>query len=151
MRARFLQRPDSTRITIRLAFPIFISLPVLFRSFYLTVRGTVLISESLFIRFPFLCKPVKESHQFIIQGRTVPFYLQHEVPAIAADRFLRNMVRAVVGTLLDVGRGKLTAEDFRSVIAGRDRSLASSSAPPQGLFLSRVTYPETIYISDDTN
>ena len=70
---------------------------------------------------------------------------------IAADRFLRNMVRAVVGTLLDVGRGKLTAEDFRSVIAGRDRSLASSSAPPQGLFLSRVTYPETIYISDDTN
>ena len=70
---------------------------------------------------------------------------------IAADRFLRNMVRAVVGTLLDVGRGKLTAEDFRSVIAGRDRSLAGSSAPPQGLFLSRVTYPETIYISDDTN
>ena len=70
---------------------------------------------------------------------------------IAAGRFLRNMVRAVVGTLLDVGRGKLTAEDFRSVIARRDRSLASSSAPPQGAFLSRVTYPETIYISDDTN
>ena len=70
---------------------------------------------------------------------------------IRADRFLRNMVRAVVGTLLNVGRGKLTAEDFRSVIAGRNRSLAGSSAPPQGLFLSRVTYPETIYIADDTN
>lgn len=64
---------------------------------------------------------------------------------IAADRFLRNMVRAVVGTLLDVGRGKLDAEGFRAVIDGRDRCLAGGSVPPQGLFLSGITYPEEIY------
>ena len=64
---------------------------------------------------------------------------------IEADRFLRNMVRAVVGTLLDVGRGKLDVEGFRSVIEGRDRSLAGGSAPAHGLFLSGIRYPDDIY------
>ncbi len=64
---------------------------------------------------------------------------------IAADRFLRNMVRAIVGTLLDVGRGKLSREAFRRVIEGGDRGLAGTSVPPQGLFLSRVEYPDEVY------
>lgn len=67
---------------------------------------------------------------------------------IAADRFLRNMVRAIVGTLLDVGRGKLSREGFRRVIEGGDRGLAGTSAPPQGLFLSRVEYPAEVYVED---
>ena len=65
---------------------------------------------------------------------------------IAADRFLRNMVRAIVGTLLDVGRGKLSREGFCRIIEGGNRGLAGTSAPPQGLFLSRVDYPEDIYL-----
>ncbi|MDE6027435.1 MAG: tRNA pseudouridine(38-40) synthase TruA [Muribaculaceae bacterium] len=60
---------------------------------------------------------------------------------ISADRFLRNMVRAVVGTLVDVGRGKLTTEGFRKVINHRDRCAAGTSMPPQALFLWDIEYP----------
>ena len=59
---------------------------------------------------------------------------------IRADRFLRNMVRAIVGTLVDVGRGRYTVEEFAEIVAARDLSRASSGAPPQGLFLSNVKY-----------
>ena len=64
---------------------------------------------------------------------------------IRADRFLRNMVRSVVGTLVDVGRGKISADRFAEILAARDRSLASGSAPAQGLFLNDVRYPETVF------
>jgi tRNA pseudouridine38-40 synthase len=60
---------------------------------------------------------------------------------IKADRFLRNMVRAIVGTLLEVGKGKLTLEDFRKIIEKKDRGAAGTSAPAQGLFLVDVEYP----------
>ncbi len=60
---------------------------------------------------------------------------------ITADRFLRNMVRAVVGTLIDVGRGKLTVSDFQRVIDSHDRCTAGTSMPPQALYLWDVTYP----------
>ena len=59
---------------------------------------------------------------------------------IRADRFLRNMVRAIVGTLVDVGRGRYTVEEFREIVDSRDLSRASSGAQPQGLFLSNVKY-----------
>lgn len=64
---------------------------------------------------------------------------------ITADRFLRNMVRAIVGTLLDVGNDKISISDFKEIIESKDRTRAGASAPAQGLFLTRVTYPETIY------
>jgi tRNA pseudouridine38-40 synthase len=57
-----------------------------------------------------------------------------------ANRFLRNMVRAVVGTLVDVGRGKITPEEFAEIVASRDLSRSSSSAPAPGLFLTDVKY-----------
>lgn len=60
---------------------------------------------------------------------------------ISADRFLRNMVRAVVGTLVDVGRGKLTMEGFQRIIDMKDRCSAGTSMPPQALFLWDVRYP----------
>ena len=59
---------------------------------------------------------------------------------ITADRFLRNMVRAVVGTLFEVGRHKMSAEEFEAVIASHSRQVAGQSAPPQGLFLTRICY-----------
>ncbi len=60
---------------------------------------------------------------------------------ITADRFLRNMVRAIVGTLVDIGRGKLNLRDFKAIIDGRDRCLAGTSMPPQALTLWNVCYP----------
>ena len=57
-----------------------------------------------------------------------------------ANRFLRNMVRAVVGTLVDVGRGKISPEEFATIVASRDLSRSSSSAPAAGLFLTDVRY-----------
>ena len=59
---------------------------------------------------------------------------------ITANRFLRNMVRAVVGTLIDVGRHRLSLDDFRSVIEGRCRSAAGESMPANGLFLVNISY-----------
>ncbi|MCH5305126.1 MAG: tRNA pseudouridine(38-40) synthase TruA [Rikenella sp.] len=59
---------------------------------------------------------------------------------IAADRFLRGMVRAIVGTLVDVGRGKLTPAQFCAIIERQERAEASAQAPPYGLFLTDVQY-----------
>lgn len=66
-------------------------------------------------------------------------YLQFKVQA---NRFLRNMVRALVGTLMDVGLEKMTVEEFRNVIKAKDRSQASSSAPAHGLYLVNIDYPK---------
>lgn len=67
---------------------------------------------------------------------------------IVADRFLRNMVRAVVGTLLEVGRGRMTIGQFADVLAAKNRSAAGQSAPAEGLYLVRVAYPDTIYLNE---
>lgn len=60
---------------------------------------------------------------------------------ITADRFLRNMVRAVVGTLVEVGRGKMSIERFREVVGERNRCSAGTSMPGHALFLWEITYP----------
>ena len=59
---------------------------------------------------------------------------------ISANRFLRNMVRAVVGTLVEVGRGKMSIDDFRKVIEGKSRSRAGESMPAKALFLEKIEY-----------
>jgi len=59
---------------------------------------------------------------------------------ISANRFLRNMVRAVVGTLIDIGRGRISVEDFHHIIEGRDRQGAGESVPGNALFLERIEY-----------
>ena len=62
---------------------------------------------------------------------------------ITANRFLRNMVRAVVGTLIDVGRGRLSIDDFCRIIEGKKRTDAGESMPAHALFLEDVSYPQT--------
>lgn len=59
---------------------------------------------------------------------------------ICADGFLKNMVRNIVGTLVDAGRHKITAKDFETLLSARDRSLAGATAPARGLFLYQVHY-----------
>lgn len=70
----------------------------------------------------------------------------HAVFTITADRFLRNMVRAVVGTLFEVGRGKMTIEQFAEVITQHTRTAAGDSAPAEGLYLTQIIYPEEIWV-----
>ncbi len=69
------------------------------------------------------------------------FGSQDIVFTIRADRFLRNMVRAIVGTLVDVGRGKITTDQFRDIMEAHDRCSAGTSMPPQALFLWNIKYP----------
>ena len=69
------------------------------------------------------------------QTSTTSWYFE-----ITANRFLRNMVRAVVGTLIDVGRGRLSLDDFRKVIEGKRRTEAGESMPANALFLEEVKY-----------
>jgi tRNA pseudouridine38-40 synthase len=65
---------------------------------------------------------------------------------ISSDRFLRGMVRAIVGTLLDIGQGKLQTEELKSIIESKDRKKAGRAVPAHGLYLSKVIYPENIYL-----
>ncbi len=64
---------------------------------------------------------------------------------IRADRFLRNMVRAIAGTMVDIGSGKTSLEEFEEIIKARDRSKAGKSAPAKGLFLEDIEYPREIF------
>ena len=68
---------------------------------------------------------------------------------IRSDRFLRNMIRAIVGTLVDVGRGRYTVEEFEQILHSRDLSKSSAGAPAQGLFLSDVVYREDVYCVEE--
>jgi len=73
--------------------------------------------------------------------------VDHELHfTITADRFLRNMVRAIVGTLINVGLGKLEVADIHRIISSKSRSEAGYSVPAQGLYLTRIIYPESIVL-----
>jgi tRNA pseudouridine38-40 synthase len=65
---------------------------------------------------------------------------------ISADRFLRNMVRAIVGTLIEIGFGKMNIKEFETVIMDKNRCSAGKSAPAKGLFLTSIEYPPEIFI-----
>ncbi|GHT17823.1 tRNA pseudouridine synthase A [Bacteroidia bacterium] len=68
---------------------------------------------------------------------------------ITANRFLRNMVRAIVGTLLETGKGKMSVDDFRQIIEQKNRALAGTSAPAEGLFLTKIAYDRDIFITEN--
>lgn len=67
---------------------------------------------------------------------------------IAADRFLRNMVRAIVGTLMDVSFGKVSLEEFQKILESKSREEAGASAPAHGLYLTKVVYPKEIFLDE---
>jgi tRNA pseudouridine38-40 synthase len=66
---------------------------------------------------------------------------------VVANRFLRGMVRGLVGTMLQVGRGKISVEEFAAIIGKKDNQLADFSAPGHGLFLFRISFPDSIFKS----
>lgn len=85
----------------------------------------------------FICTVTKAKWQK--QGDMLEF-------TITANRFLRGMVRAIVGTLLDVGTGKTSNHEFQLIIRGRDRKKAGANVPPYGLYLTKVKYPPNVFI-----
>lgn len=100
----------------------------------------ILFEYSDFTSFSKLHTQVKTNNCSIMEAR----WLETDdllVFRIKADRFLRNMVRAVVGTLLEVGKGKMDIAGFRSVIEKKDRCSAGTSMPAHALFLEEVSYP----------
>ena len=106
----------------------------------------ILFEYTDFTSFSKLHTDVKTNNCRIMQAEWVRLSDTEWVFIIQADRFLRNMVRAVVGTLVEVGRGKLTLEGFRKVIENKDRCSAGSSVPGHALFLVDVGYPEDLFI-----
>lgn len=96
--------------------------------------------------FKSFCKTKSESKNFyckISEATWIKkeFHLEFH---ITADRFLHGMVRSIVGTMIEIGKGNLSAEDFRKIIEKQDRRASGFSAPPQGLFLAKVTYPKNV-------
>ncbi len=85
----------------------------------------------------FLCD-IKKAH-WKEEGQMLEF-------TITANRFLRGMVRSIVGTLLNVGSGKTTMKEFQAIIQSRDRKQAGQNVPPQGLYLTRIKYPSAIFV-----
>ena len=104
----------------------------------------VLFDFSDFTSFSKLHTDVKTNNCCIFEAKWEK-YGDNWVFTIKADRFLRNMVRAIVGTLFDVGRGKISVDDFRAVIEAKDRCKAGTSAPAEGLALTDIEYPYNIF------
>lgn len=99
-----------------------------------------------FTSFSKLHTDVKTNNCKIIHAQWT-FEKDRWVFTIEANRFLRNMVRAIVGTLLEVGRGKMNVEEFKQVIEAKNRCKAGISVPGKGLYLVNVEYPKNIFAS----
>ncbi len=97
-----------------------------------------------FTSFSKLHTDVKTNNCKVTHAQWTPLDGERWVFTITADRFLRNMVRAIVGTLIDVGMHKITVEQFDDVIEHKDRCLAGQSMPGNALFLWNITYPYPI-------
>ncbi len=112
--------------------------------------GKILLEYDDFIAFSktsdvktTICKLSKAEWRYKIgevgtkgEGREIGYVFE-----ITSNRFLRNMVRAIVGTLVDVGRGKFTLDDVHRIVKSKQRSQAGTSVPAHGLFLTEVLYP----------
>ena len=103
-----------------------------------------LLDYTDFTSFSKLHTDVKTNNCHITHARWEREGEHQWVFTITADRFLRNMVRAIVGTLVEVGRHKMTVEEFCQVIERKDRCAAGTSMPGQALFLWDITYPYPI-------
>ena len=99
--------------------------------------------------FAAFCRTHTDVKTTICDVREAKWVQENEYEAyfvITADRFLRNMVRAIVGTLFEVGKGKMTNEQFKNVIESHDRCKAGHSAPAEGLSLVEIIYHQNIYL-----
>jgi len=105
----------------------------------------ILFDYTDFTSFSKLHTDVKTNNCKIIQAEWTQLG-SNLVFTVKADRFLRNMVRAMVGTLLEVGTGKMDLAGFRDVVEQKDRGAAGLSVPGHGLFLTDIEYPENVFV-----
>lgn len=105
----------------------------------------ILFEYEDFTSFSKLHTDVKTNNCKIMQAEWVRSDEHNLVFTIRADRFLRNMVRAVVGTLLEGGRGKLDEIGMRRIIEAKNRCVAGASVPGHALFLHKIEYPKEIF------
>lgn len=133
-----------------------------------TKKNPFLFEKSMYVNLPLYISKMNEAAKILFQHTDFQcfsksntdvftynckiyeaFWEQKEnqlIFTISADRFLRNMVRAIVGTLLDVGLKKIQLTDFEQIIKSKNRSRAGASVPACGLFLTKVEYPPEIFI-----
>lgn len=104
-----------------------------------------LLDHTDFTSFSKLHTDVKTNNCKIIRAEWIKQNENYQVFYIRADRFLRNMVRAVVGTMLEVGKHKMTVAEFESVIENKNRGKAGTSVPGNALFLTDVVYPKNLF------
>jgi len=109
--------------------------------------AALLIGKQDFASFCRVHTDVKTTICDVREARWVQENATEAYFVICADRFLRNMVRAVVGTLFEVGRGKMDETQFGEVIRAHNRCSAGHSAPAEGLSLVEIIYPQNIYLS----
>ncbi|MDG5800070.1 tRNA pseudouridine(38-40) synthase TruA [Marinilabiliaceae bacterium ANBcel2] len=109
----------------------------------------LLFEFSDFTSFCKLHSDTKNNLCSITDAKWLKVNSSHYYFTIEANRFLRDMVRAIVGTLLDVGRGRLSIEDFKKVIDSKNRAKASMSAPAKGLYLVDIKYPDSSFVVPD--
>lgn len=98
--------------------------------------------------FKSFSKVKTEVNNFICNIETATWKIDNEslVFCVTANRFLRGMIRALVGTLIEVGLGNMSLKEFQAVIDVKDRNKAGRAVPAEGLFLTNVQYPANIYI-----
>lgn len=109
----------------------------------------VLFEYEDFTSFSKLHTQTKTNNCKILEANWLQFD-DNLVFTISADRFLRNMVRAIVGTMLEIGKGTLTIEGFREVIESKNRSNAGFSVSGHALFLENISYPDNIFLNQST-
>lgn len=111
----------------------------------MNVCANILFDYEDFTSFSKLHTDVKTNNCTIMYARWER-YENDYIFTIKANRFLRNMVRSIVGTLLEAGRGKLDADGIRKIIEAKDRCAAGISVPGHALFLEKIEYNEDIFI-----
>lgn len=130
-------RKDPFLIDFSWYLPVQLNLPLM------NLACEVLKEHDDFTSFSKLHTDVKNNRCIISSASWTQY--QHQLTfEITANRFLRNMVRSVVGTMIDVGKQKINLDTFRSIIEGKNRRLAGLSVPPQGLVLYDIQYPANL-------
>jgi tRNA pseudouridine38-40 synthase len=134
---RILNRPVRAPLRLRYVW----HLPQILDVTAMVSAGSFLQGSHDFAAFQATGSDVKTTER-TMTGLTIAREGDELVICCTADGFLRHMVRNIVGTLVEVGRGARMPSDIKRIIDGRDRRLAGATAPPQGLHLVKVLYPE---------